>query len=189
MSDISADVEDRFAALDCLTLPQLHWLKARGVPADAIAYPEMPAQAEVVFHPGSPFFDFKADLDEETEATCAMILMARDQFGEPADLVAWSPRMHRLATWGGFDLPLLGWENALTVRPDLGDALAVHPSPLEWLRDGREGVVILKPDRARWYLEGFTLKVEDAAFARGLSDALRWPEPRVRVETRTRAAA
>lgn len=188
MSEAESHVEDRFAALDCLTLPQIRWLIDCGVPSRAIVYPETPARADVAFHSGAPFFDFKADLDEETETTCAMILMARDQFGEPVDLVAWSPRTGPMATWYGADIPMLGWHNVFPPRLDLGDALAVHPSPLEWLRDNREGVVILKPDRARWYLEGFSLKVADAAFGRKLRDALRWPEPRVFVETRARAA-
>jgi len=189
MTGNASEIEERFAALGCITLPALRWLKANGVPSRAITNPEMPASAKVAFQVGSPFFDFEDELEEEAETTCAMILMARDLLGEPVDLVAWSARMQRVATWSGADLPMLGWHNVFTPRLDLGDALAVHPTPLEWLRDSREGIVILKEDRARFHLQGFSLKVDDAAFGRRIRDALRWPEPKIFVEARVRAAA
>jgi len=189
MNATASEVEARFAKLDTLTWPQYRWLIDRGVPSPAIVYPEMPAHADVVFHSNMPFFDFPDEIDEEVETIGAMILLARDEFDSPCDLVAWQPKTGQIAPWFSSDLPMLGLQTVYPPRVYLEEALKVHPTPLEWLRAGREGVVILKPLSARWYVEHFCLKVDDAVFGWRLRDSLRWHEPRIFVECAGRASA
>ena len=71
----------------------IRFLRGQGVSIDALAEPELPAFAEVSFHEGQPLFDF-ADGDG------ALIFLARDEEGDPCDLVAWSAKK-RLAAWYG----------------------------------------------------------------------------------------
>ena len=122
----------------------------------------------------------------------AVIIPALDESGETADLVAWVPDTDVVATYHGAAC-ILG-EEAID-RPDAEDeedeenedGLRVFPSPLEWLRAGRRGVVILNAS-ARWRFAGRKLIVANADFGRRLRAMLRMPPPRVYVEDSRRAA-
>ena len=63
-----------------------HWLLRQGVPSAALIHPELPRRASVIFHTHQPLFDFAED---PSDATCdALVFLARDNMGDPADLVA-----------------------------------------------------------------------------------------------------
>jgi hypothetical protein len=150
MSAPLLDVEERFARL-----PALHWSEFRrfldrGVPAPALVYPELPARARVVFFADRPIFDFAEDLEDEGEqegARAAFIFLARDELGDPCDLVAWEPASARVAGWSG-RASLLGLEDLWAPRIAYDGALAIYETPLEWLKANRQGVVIVAPERA-----------------------------------------
>ena len=130
-------------------LPKIGWpaydnLIRRGVPSSALAY-DIPARAEVLFFPDRPLFDFAADIGDEG-AVAALMFLALDQLGEPIDLVAWSPKPHRLAAWYG--AALLGSEQIWGPRLANEGALAVYEDPFDWLRADRRGVVIIDPTTA-----------------------------------------
>ena len=59
----------------------------------------------------------------------------------------------------------------------------MFPTPLEWLRAGRRGVVILTGQRTL-AVAGRKLIVANTDFGRRLRAMLRMPEPRVYVERR-----
>lgn len=91
-------------------------------------------------------FEFARYAKRADDAVQAFTFIARDQFGEPADIVAWEPRENRLATWRGL-VSLLGEEQAFVARLD--DEVTLHANPLDWLRAGRRGLVVVDPARAR----------------------------------------
>jgi hypothetical protein len=72
----------------------------KGVSVDALVEPELPALVDVVFHADLPLFDFTDEAGDDG-AVQAIIFAARDEEGEPLDLVAWSRKTNRLAAWFG----------------------------------------------------------------------------------------
>lgn len=140
---VSDEVESVFYELNTPPLSWLVQLKVLGISVDALAEPERPAHAAVMFHDDQPLFD----IDGGEGADQALIFLARDELGEPADLVAWDPQQKRLAAWFGSSA-LLGAENLWAPRLSKEQALHVFESPLGWLRAGREGVVVVDPHGA-----------------------------------------
>jgi hypothetical protein len=138
-----------------LVLPALQWREFRrflnrGVPSAALVFPEFPARARVVFFTDRPVFDFVEDLDDEGDqesAAAAFIFLARNELGEPCDLIAWQPVFARVAAWYG-RASLLGLESLWAPRIAFDGALAIFETPLEWLTAGRQGVIIVNPERA-----------------------------------------
>jgi hypothetical protein len=173
--DLFWEIEDLHKLLAPPPLDVIRRLRAEGVSPDALAEPELPAFADVVFHDDRPLFDFIDEAAGEAEVP-AIIFLARDEEGEPRDLVAWSCKKNRLAAWFGA-ATMLG-EDYLA-GPRLEDGLRVCADPLEWLRAERLGVVILDARRACWRLAEERLIVGDVAFGRRVRDALRLPEPTI----------
>ena len=69
--------------------------------------------------------------------------------GEVIDLIAWNPETGALASWMGAAFCLGDLDdihNPATFF--MGGALHVHADPLQWLKAGREGIVILRPEMA-----------------------------------------
>ena len=132
-------------------LPSVRWsefdrfLKS-GVPARALVYPELPARARVVLFPDRPLFDFADDMGGDGAAP-AFVFVARDEFGDACDLVAWAPSEARVAAWLG-RASMLGLESLWAPRIMYDGALVVHETPREWLRSERQGVVVVEPRRA-----------------------------------------
>jgi hypothetical protein len=161
--------------------PRLDWLKRLreiGVSVDALAEPELPAQAQVVVSDGF-IFDF-ADKADET-AVDAVIFLARDELGDPADLVAWEPRRNRMAAWWG-DAPLLGMDELYAPRLDPERALLVHETALAWLLGERNGVVICDPSKAASVLRAAApLKASSDNFGRRLHTLLKLAPPHIYV--------
>ena len=73
----------------------------------------------------------------------AMIFIVRDHIGDAIDLAAWGPPRPP-ALWIARG-SMLGSENLFGFR--MREALEVHPTPLEWLRAGCQGVVIIDPQK------------------------------------------
>jgi hypothetical protein len=140
----------------------------------------------VGFLPGARF-EFARDMRDASGHELAVIIPARGKAGDLIDLVAWSLDGGALATWRGV-AAMLG-EDMLTAPRIEIDGLHAFPGPLEWLRAGRQGVVILDADRARWRLVGERLVVADPAFGQRLRATLRLPEPRVFIQKERLAAA
>lgn len=129
-------------------------------------------------------FSFARDLNDRDLnmwrcARVAVIVPVRDECGDVFDLVAWNPWTGAIATWRG--AAILGEFN-LTWR--LGeDALRVRPSLLDWLRNERDGIVILDATKAAWWLVDEDLVVDDEAFGRRLFEALTLPRPKIFVRS------
>jgi hypothetical protein len=180
MMIVSEEIEDLHRRLSPPPLDVIKFLRGKGISADALAEPDLPAFANVTFDDDRPLFDFADEAGDDVAAS-ALIFLARDDEGEPADLVAWSLQAKRLVAWYGA-VAVLG-EDYLA-GPRLEEGLHVCADPLEWLHAERCGVVILDAGRARWRLAGEPLIVTATPFGRRLRGALRLPEPRIFVERR-----
>lgn len=107
------------------------------------------------------------------DLTYAFTFILFDSEGQPADIAAWRPP--ELALWLG-RVWALGQEQVEIGR--LGEPLRVHGGVLDWLRTGREGVVILNYPLAAWELRCTgTLAVETRAAADQLAELLTIPPP------------
>jgi hypothetical protein len=180
------------ALLDCLLVashePTYAKLFALGIHGPTITSGDLFVALHcdsVCFLPGGRF-EFARDMRDPSGHVLAVIIPALDEWGQTIDLVAWRLDSGAVATWRG-EAVMLGEEQINATRLEV-DGLRAFPSPLEWLRAGRRGVVILDRERARWRLSDERLIVTDATFGRRLREALRLPEPRVFVEEKRRAA-
>lgn len=161
---------------------QIDWLLSRGVPPAALGNdPDglgfALAAGDVIFDVGGEVFDFASEQPNEP-AVSAIIMVARDECGLADDLIAWSGRHNRLASWLG-RASMLGAQNALASR--MGDpALDVHPSPLSWLAAGRNGVCIISADKARNTLEcASPLRAASVRHGLALRTAMTRPSPQI----------
>ena len=172
------DLQSSHRLLPPPTLDVIKYLRNQGVTIDALCEPELPAFVEVVFHDDQPFFDFTADVGDDG-AVQALIFLARDELGVPLDLIAWSAKQNKLAAWDG-NAAMLGAESVFGPRLDPEQALPVHQTPLEWLVQGRHGVVIVNSSRAApILLRGEPLKVPDRAFGRYIGALINPRPPRI----------
>lgn len=120
-------------ALEFDTLRQAHinWLIKAGVPPAAIVTP-------------TPI-----NLARGTRANDGILDHAQDgplwfAFEEEKDLIYWRPSTGEVATECGAAFAL-GQDNIMNPGVTaLGSWLKVHASPLDWLRDSRRGIVVLK---------------------------------------------
>jgi hypothetical protein len=168
-----------------IRLAWIQRLRALGVSAQSLAEPELPPCAEVVFFDGH-FFDF-ADEALRGQSSESMLFLARDDLGDPCDIVAWEPRTQRLAAWWGAP-PLLGMEHLLGPRLDPHGALKVFTDPAEWLLNERNGVVIVNPAAAAPLLRAAEpLEASSAAFGRRLAELINPKLPRILVPIRRAA--
>lgn len=113
----------------------IDWLIGRGVPMAAIVRPEPMRLCH-----GFRAADARLEIDVNGPLWFAFI--------EPEDVVFWEPRTGALATWNGraFALGESMIANATTYSFDF--ALNVFASPLDWLRAGRDGIVVVDWERA-----------------------------------------
>ncbi len=172
-----SEVLAQFKSLPDIDWSIYSWLLRQGVPSSALVHPETPRRASVVFHTDQPLFDFAEDTgDDKCEA---LVVLARDDMGEPADLVAWSCRLQKLAGLFG-SMSMLGADDVLAPRLNAELALPIHRTALEWLQAGREGVVFLAPERAVIELRDFgPFVVEDVEHGRELRHLFRSREPQI----------
>ena len=110
------------------------------------------------------------------DGTGAFAIVARDDVGWGVDIVAWEPRAGWVAPWLG-EVPALGLQDLLAQRN--GGPLRVHRGVLEWLRDGRNGLVILAPADCRRLLGNLTVQADDVEHGTDLRRILTAPTPRI----------
>ena len=123
----------------------LRWLLDEGVPVSAL----WPIGGASVRFDGRAF-----DLEHGGEQAITFRTLDR---GEVVDLIAWNPQTGALASWLGAAFCLGDLEDIHNPATYFGGGgLLVHASPLEWLRAGREGIVIVRPEMASAYLEHCT---------------------------------
>jgi hypothetical protein len=152
---------------------QVRWLLDQGLDADALCRPWLISATTVRFDGNT----FTTDPDGER----ALTFRATDR-GEVVDLIAWNPRSGKLASWYGTAFCLGDLDDILNPASFFaGSALRVHADPLAWLRAGRDGIVIVKPEFTYAYLRGVPrLSFADASFARQVRAWLQPPQPRVK---------
>jgi len=122
-------------------------------------------------------------------AAAAFIVLARNYFGRPVDLVAWHPRTGRLAAWQE-NVPLLGGENVLRPRLCGNRPLVVHRTALQWLQAGRCGAVIIDQRGCADLLRQIgPLEVAEHDYARHLRRSLTVRPPRIFVTPETSSEA
>lgn len=174
---VADQVLDRYRACRNLKQPQIDWLLGHGVPASAIAGPDALVSASVVFDERLSFTD---EVRDDAGAEGALLILQYDDYGAPWDLVGWSPRSGRAASWLG-RAGFIGDANG--PRLDVHGGLVVHATVLQWLQSNRAGVCIVDPQLAREQLRGLGpfLVAGDAAFAEALEAALALPAPEIYV--------
>jgi hypothetical protein len=122
-------------------------------------------------------FEFSRYHRGDEEPVTAAIILCRNEINDLADVAAWVPATNEISLW--LDrIDMLGQENALA--PRLGHPLFAYPSPREWLERGRDGVVVLNPQRARSLLHAASpIAVQSIEFGQWLRGALAAPLPRI----------
>jgi hypothetical protein len=139
----------------------------------------------VVFLPGDRF-EFARDARDASGAAVAVIFAARDDLDQLLDLAAWSPDSGRLALLLG-RVAMLGQDNIYGWR--LGEPLAMHETPLQWLQSNRQGVFVIDPQKASPLLRMVEpLGVKRASFGRRMREAMTIRAPRIVVAENRRAA-
>jgi hypothetical protein len=122
---------------------ELRWLLCQGV-SDAALWP---ISGATVRFDRSTF-----DLDESGER--ALTFRATD-CGEAIDLVAWQPTTSKIGLWRSVGFCLGDQDQIFNPATYFGaGCLQVHANPLEWLRSGRQGIMIVTPKLTRAYLGG-----------------------------------
>jgi len=134
--------------------------------------------ADVIFRPDRRF-EFSRDAGSSVGAVTAVIIPARDGAGDIVDLAAWNIESSAFGLWRSV-ASMLGEHWLLS--PRVGDALDVFPTVTQWLRAGRQGVVVVDPKRARWALAGERIVATDVAFGLRLRDMLALPAAQIFVE-------
>jgi hypothetical protein len=143
--------------------------------------------AEPVLFLANDRFEFARDTRDAKGAEVAVIIPARDECGDIADIAAWIPENGRLALWRG-TVAMLGQHNLYD--PRLDDPIFVHESVADWLRSGRSGIYIIRPLGAALLFASFnpTLGVRSESFGRRLRTTLIIPSPRVLVSSTARVS-
>jgi len=119
----------------------------------------------------------------------AIIFACLDETCDLVDLAAWRPAAKQLALWRG-RVKMLGEENA--VLPRLGESLAIHDTPLEWLQADRRGVVLIDaPASLSLLYAASPVSVSSSAVRSTLQSAWRsrFPDVRVRASARRESDA
>jgi len=149
-------------------------LVSRGVPPLALARDPLPWRdgyamraARVVINPDLGLFQFSA---RDPASHGALIVPLRDESGEPADLLAWSPKEDRATLWAG-NVCLAGQQEIFSYAGGQ-EPVQVRASILKWLQAGRTGVVILDRPGAAFLLNGVTVAAASLAIGRALASLL-----------------
>lgn len=181
-----ADIIDAWRECADLSQSQIDRLTGAGVSVEALSadpddYGFAIATDRVAFD-GAHGFCFERHARQPDEGfEPAYIIVARDEFGDPSDLVAW--RGDRVASLSA-RVSMLGANNLFAPRL-LSDGLLVEPNVLSWLRSGRRGVVIIDTEKARWQLASAgPLQAASIDHGRALRRALSF-RPRIKVPLST----
>jgi hypothetical protein len=152
---------------------ELDWFRRQGVTEDALVQP-WPIGATSVLFDGH---NFAPDPNGVRAITIVVI-----DCGYIIDIAAWQPRSGQVASWLGkaFCIDQDQLTNPATYFAD--GALLVHRTPLEWLRAGRDGIVILRPELSYIYLGRCRrLWVSDSQLGVKVRRWLQPPKPKVQI--------
>lgn len=166
-----------------LTTREHEDLDRHGVPATALREPTPVRAGHVEFLPGGRFeFEQHRRLSIEVKAVRAFLILIEDEMGDAIDIAAWSPHLEKVALWRGIAWAI-GQDQALA--PRLTDELPVWRDPLGWLREGRRGLVLLRPMAAAPVLDDAgPLAAEDRQHGIELRAALTRKGPRIVIPDR-----
>jgi hypothetical protein len=160
-----------------------------GISGLDLASPDMVLKAGIILEgDGSTFiFEHATDTDDGRDA---FILPVEGATGI-SDLVAFDPEIGLLATWLGQAFAI---NEARIFDPNLdGDPLPIWHDPIGWLRAKRQGIVLLRPEQARSYLDHLPgVIAEDVQHGEELERLLWTPRRKVPVflrQTNERRAA
>jgi len=187
--------------LDYLNELELRWLLLRhDVPDTALMQPGPVRAGHVRFLASKTHaFSSVTSLNSKANSIKARRVFDFDEAGERAlvfiedhDLIAWQPRTGQLASWRGVAFAL--GESAIWNPASwfMGGGLKVHRTPLEWLKDDRRGICIVRRELTYAMLKHVPrLVFADAAHARQVKRWLQPPQPRaeIMVEIQERVAA
>ena len=150
---------------------------AKGVEQAALRYPQ-PLRANGIVYRSDGSFEFAIDTGHR-RITQAFTILATTTFGA-VDIVAWQPETNQIASWLNRAFAL-GEEQIWA--PRLGDEpLPIWRTPLNWLRAGRKGIVILRPEVACLQLDCVSgVCAEDFAHAEALERILFPPKPKTKI--------
>jgi hypothetical protein len=182
MSYLPNEIERYFYQNPCcrvLRSGELRGLRAAGVAPSDIALPDMVLAAMLEFCDDERFV-CGGEIDDLAATSPALVMLCRDNFGDIIDVAAWSPPTGRLATWLG-QAWAIDQYRALAPRISDHGALPIFRNPLSWLRGGRDGIVIIDPEKAKWQIAylGCTLLAEDVPHGQALRDALTISAPAI----------
>jgi len=168
----AGDIVRRLYQCDQLSRRTFDFLREAGVSVEAMVLPD-PVMCARVQVEADGTFEFSPGGGK------ALIFLQTDPDGYPIDLIALRERGGRLASWLGA-AAVLG--DAL---PLLGLPTMVHATPLEWLRAGRSGIVIIDDRKAASLLSdyGGRLMVEDDRQRRELELRLTRKPPQIVVRS------
>ena len=160
---------ETFNRLPFPTSTELQSLFANGVRPEAMSEPWPLRAAKVRFDGG---FYFVSDGERA-------IIMPAEDHGEVIDLIAW--RAGKMASWRNVAFCLGDADQIFCPSTYFADgALHIHASPLDWLRAGRAGITIIRPDLVYAYLRHVSrLAFTDVGHARQVKRWLRPSSPQV----------
>jgi hypothetical protein len=142
-----SSLAELFNALPLPSGKSLRWLLDQGVAFDTLYKVK---SGWVIFDDRGSF-----DLDPAMTGDPVMIMQATDADAADAviDLVAWSARDHKVATWRRVAFALGDVSQCFNPASRFcGDALRIHASPLDWLKADGDGLMILQPRFVHTYL-------------------------------------
>ena len=169
---------------------ELRWLLLRhDVPDTALMQPGPVRAGHVRFLASKRSLSFSTSLNSKASSINALRVFDFDEAGERAlvfiedhDLIAWQPRTGQLATWRGVAFALgeaAIWNPASWF---MGGGLKVHRTPLEWLKDDRGGICIVRRELTYAMLKHVPrLVFADAPHARQVKRWLQPPLPRTEI--------
>jgi hypothetical protein len=177
MAEITpARTSGTFDASNNLTPRDVALFERNGVAANVLAGP-VPVRSGYV-HFDAAGFEFDHHTNKEAGVRAYLFLIT-DHQGVARDVIAWAPKQKHLATWLGRAWAL-GEEQTFAPRISEHQALPVWRSPINWLRAGRKGVCLVRPEAAVHYLcDAAPLLAEDAAHGAELKQLLTRPAPRI----------
>jgi hypothetical protein len=180
------EVRDEFFANSEPSVREWQGLRGAGVALHALCRPIMVLAGNVVVDRPTGFsFAQEGDADGHR----AFLIAINDEDGRWIDIAGWQPAKSWTGLWLGTAWAL---GQASVHRPRMGEAgaLPVWRSPLNWLRAGREGIVLIRPTVAAYFLDdGGPLLAEDVAHAAELRRLMTRTGPHIFVRDRDRRAA
>ena len=176
-----------FLAHPSLTPRERARLIEAGLPASSLEHP-IPILAGWIVGVGPTSFEFDQHLAGEP-GTRALLFLVTERDGTALDIAAWDLETGQLSTW--LDRAFaLGQDQLYLPRLSEHEALVVWRSPLDWLRQGRRGIVLLRPHAAAYALDDAgPLMAEDVEHGLELRKLLTRPGPRILVRRSDRRAA